>query len=758
MSASKTASKATNASTEMARIPELRAAIEQHNINYYKHNAPSIPDADYDDLRRELSELEQRYPQLAQDSSPTNTVGSAPSTTFSEVVHAEPMLSLDNAMNLLELDAWHARVLQRLSDTTSNPSTGDPTLTTTVNPTFSCELKFDGLAVSVRYEHGQLVQAATRGNGRVGEDVTDNVKTIAAIPKTLPKGAPSVLEVRGEVYISITNFKDLKIRLAAEYEVATTVHKAATTAYEAAKTQYDNWVADGKKGPKLKKPKKPKKPASPINYVNARNTAAGSLRQKDAVVTATRGLSMWSHGLGQVVAADGTSSLGLEKASEEIERIAELGQPVNREARTFSSFSEVRQFCEHWMQMEQRHSLDYEIDGIVVKVDELDLRKRLGFTSRAPRWAIAFKFPPEERSTKLLDIEVSIGRSGRATPFAVLEPVFIDGSTVERATLHNEDQVAVKDVRPGDTVVVRKAGDVIPEVLSHLVGDRHVDSKPWEFPTTCPTCEHELVRNEGDANTYCINRACRARIREGLVYFAGRTALDIEGLGESRVELLLDAGLVDDIGDLFTLKLEQLVALDRLGELSAQNLLDELAAARERPLARLLIGLGIEMLGPTTSELLAQHFGSLDAIAAATVEDLELTEGVGPLIAASVMEFFSDEQHLAVIEKLRAGGVRFDNVPGRVAPGEAPTVPQVLTGKTVVVSGNLDGWFINRNATTAAIVARGGKASTSMSKNTFALVAGTRVGAAKIAQATENGTPVLGEEELRHLLETGEVH
>ncbi len=755
-------SKTRKAKTGPARIAELRGIITQHNINYYQNDSPTIPDADYDALRRELLELEGRHQQLPLDlptsdsspstDSPSASVGAAPSATFSEVTHSSPMLSLDNAMGFDELNAWHARVIKALSTespttetllTDSKPAASKPTER---KPTFICELKFDGLAVSLRYEKGEFVQAATRGNGRVGEDVTANVATIADIPKSLPKGAPAVLEVRGEIYMSLSSFKELKERLRKE-------HVADTARYVGELQLHKYWIAAGKLGRKFTKPRKPK---ALVDYVNARNTAAGSLRQKDAAVTATRRLSMWAHGIGQVVTVKGSSSLGKRLGSEELDLEKKLGLPVNPEARTYKSFAQVRRFCERWEK--KRHTLDYEIDGVVVKVDDLALREQLGFTSRAPRWAIAFKFPPEERATKLIDIEVSIGRTGRATPFAKLEPVFVGGSTVELATLHNQDQVAEKDVRPGDTVIVRKAGDVIPEVLSHIAAERPEDAKPWKFPTKCPSCGKALKRNEGDANTYCVNRACGDRVREGLSYFAGRSAMDIEGLGERRVEQLVAAKLISDIGDLFTLELEPLAKmLGKKAKLSAQNLLDQLADAKGRPLANLLIGLGIELLGPTIAQLLAHYFGDLDSLAAASLADLEAIEGVGSGIAESVVEFFDDEQNRAVIEKLRAAGVRFDNVPGRLAPGEASDVAQMLAGKSVVVSGNLDDWFLDRNAAKAAIVQRGGKAPTYMSKSTFALVAGEQAGPAKMAQAEQNGIPVLDEDGLRVLLETGEA-
>ncbi len=669
------------------RAVELRAQIRAHNEAYHGRDVPTVPDSTYDELLRQLEEIETRRPDLTTADSPTRSVGNAPSELFSAVEHRVPMMSLDNAMNLDELTAWHERVIKSFGE---NETYG-----------FVCELKFDGLAVSLRYENGDLVQAATRGNGRIGEDVTLNVKTINDIPHRL-ENAPAVLEVRGEVYLSISRFEELNTEQ---------IDKGDPT------------------------------------YANPRNTAAGSLRQKDPSVTAARQLSFWCYQLGEVVGGP-----ELQSSEQTFELLERLGLPVNPEVEEFSDFTEVWRFCESWMV--NRHTPDYEIDGVVVKVADLAQREILGSTSRAPRWAIAFKFPPEETTTRLTAIRVSIGRTGRATPFAVLEPVFVGGSTVGMATLHNEDQVSAKDVRPGDTVIVRKAGDVIPEVVGPVLAERPTTSMQWVFPTVCPSCEENLERSEGDANTYCINRRCPARIETGISHFASRNALDIEGLGERTVGLLVEEGLVEDAGDLFALTKEQLLTVlvsDVTNETLVNNLLTAIDQARECLLPNLLIGLGVEHLGPSTAELLARRFGDIETISTAEITEIAAIDGIGPVIAQSVKDFFSDAHHRAVVDKLRTNGVRLDLVEGEV------DLPQILAGRSVVVTGSLDGWFTTRDEAKQAIVARGGKSPGSVSKSTYALVVGADAGQTKLDKATDLGVPTLGEAGLRQLLATGQL-
>ena len=669
------------------RAAELRAQLTAHGEAYYGRDLPSVPDSVYDELLRELEEIEDRRPDLVTNDSPTISVGTTPSELFSPVEHRVPMMSLDNAMDFDELNAWHDRILRGSND---GRQIG-----------FVCELKFDGLAVSLRYENGDLIQAATRGNGRIGEDVTSNVKTIDGIPHRI-ENAPQILEVRGEVYLPISRFEELNNQ-------------------------------------QLEK-------GEPL-YANPRNTAAGSLRQKDPSVTASRKLAFWSYQLGEVIGGP-----EMESSKQTFEFLEGLGLPVNPEIREISDFSEVRQFCEMWMA--DRHSPDYEIDGVVVKISDLAEREVLGSTSRAPRWAIAFKFPPEEKTTRLTSISVSIGRTGRATPFAVLEPVFVGGSTVGMATLHNEDQVLAKDVRPGDTVIVRKAGDVIAEVVGPVLVERPATSKPWKFPTACPSCREKLRRSEGDANTYCVNRRCSSRIEAGISHFASRNALDIEGLGERTVRVLVEQGLVEDVGDLFTLTKQELLGVlvsDSTNETLVNNLLTAIDHARDCPLPNLLIGLGVEHLGPTTAELLARRFGDIETISAADIDEIAAIDGIGPIIAQSVKDFFEDTHHRAVIGKLSKNGVRLDFVEGEA------DAPQILEGRSVVVTGSLDGWFVTREEAKQAIRARGGKSPGGVSKSTYALVVGAEAGQTKLDKASDLGIPILGETELRHLLQTGQL-
>jgi DNA ligase (NAD+) len=666
-----------------ARVAELTRLIRYHNERYYALDAPEISDADYDALMRELASIEAEHPELVAPDSPTREVGAGrTASTFAPVEHRVSMTSLDNAMNVDELAAWGDRVAKGLDGETA---------------AYVCELKIDGLAMSLRYERGVFVQAATRGDGRVGEDVTVNVATIDAVPKRLPAGAPEVVEVRGEVYMPTSSFEALNAR-----------------AVEA---------------------------GQPL-FANPRNAAAGSLRQKDPRVTASRVLAFWSYQLGEVVGGPVFTS-----HHETLEFLAGLGFPVNPEIRRVEGLDRVSDYCERWQQ--HRHDLGYEIDGVVVKVDDLAQRDVLGFTSRAPRWAIAYKFPPEERTTVLRDIQVSIGRTGRATPFAVLEPVFVGGSTVSMATLHNQDQVRAKDVRPGDTVIVRKAGDVIPEVVGPVVSLRDPASVPWEFPTVCPCDLHtELVRAEGEADTRCIEPGCPFQRDQRIIYFASRGAMDIEGLGERTVFQLSDASLVADPGDVYALTVEQLVQLEGFGRVSAEKLIAAIDESKHRPLPRLLTALGAKGLGPSASEAISTAFGTLDAIAEASEADLATTEGVGPVIATSIVRWFANPANRVIIEKLRAAGVEF----GRV---EVSRLPQVLAGKAVVVTGALEGF--SREDAEAAIKGRGGKCPGSVSKRTFAVVVGAEPGASKLSKAEELGVPVLDEAGFEQLLDTGEL-
>jgi DNA ligase (NAD+) len=703
-----------------ARIEELRDQIRYHNDRYHSQDAPEIPDVEYDMLVRSLQELEAANPDLVTPDSPTQTVGDAPSSTFAPVTHELPMMSLDNAFDQEELAAWAARVVKGLDlDDRPAPSadatdeTGDAVDIGETDDAvgaaetdeiqakrapvgYVCELKIDGVACSIRYENGRMVKAATRGNGRVGEDITANVRGISVIPETLSGDAPPVVEVRGEVYLPVSTFN------------------ALNESQEAAGLP---------------------------RYANPRNTAAGSLRQKDPSVTAGRGLAFWAYQLG--VVEGGPTLAGHADA---LDWLDQLGLPVNPERRRVETIEEVTAFTDQWL--EHRHDLDYEIDGAVVKVDGLARQEALGATAKAPRWAIAVKFPPEERTTKLLDIQVSIGRTGKATPFAVLEPVFVGGSTVQMATLHNDDQVRLKDVHPGDTVIVRKAGDVIPEVLGPVLAERPKRMRRWKFPATCPACESPLVRPEGEAHNFCQNPACPAQRQGRIEHFTSRGGMDIEGMGESRVALFIERGFIADVGDIYSIPWDEVAELEGFGQTSIDNLQAAIEASKQRPLANLLVGLGIRHLGPAGAEVLAASFGHIDAIAAATAEQMAAVDGVGPTIATSVAEYFESQQARAMVEKFRAAGVNLEGP-------EVSAVPQVLAGLSIVVSGTLDGY--SRDGAADAIKSRGGKNPGSVSKKTTALVVGAEPGASKLSKAEELGVPVLDEAAFETLLETGVV-
>ena len=659
------------------RAEQLRDQINYHAARYYEDDDPEISDAEYDDLVRELARIEADHPDLVTPDSPTQRPGGAASATFSPVTHLVPMLSLDNAFDLSDLLAWGKR-LERLVP--------EPVA-------FVGEPKLDGLAVSLTYERGRLIRAATRGDGVTGEDVTANVLTIASVPRRLRgSDAPGVMEVRGEVFM-------------------------ATAAFEALNRR------QGEAGKRL--------------FANPRNAAAGSLRQLDATVTASRNLSLFCYGVG---AFEGGPALATHW--ETLEWLRGAGLPVNDRAERFTDLEGVHGFAASTL--EHRHDLGYEVDGAVVKVDDLEQRRRLGATSKAPRWAIAFKFPPEEKTTRLERIFVSIGRTGRATPFAQLEPVFVGGSTVARATLHNQDEVARKDVREGDTVIVRKAGDVIPEVVAPVLAARPEGSRPWAFPETCPVCGGPLVRLEGEADHYCVDLECPAQRVQRVFHFAGRGAMDIEGLGEKLVTQLVERGLVVDVADIYSLTKETFVGLERLADKSAGNLVAAIEASKSRPLSKLLVGLGIRHVGPTAAVALAAELGHIDRIAGAPADELVAVEGVGPIIAESVQRFFAADRNREVVEKLRSAGVNLEG-PKR-GPREA-ALP--LAGKTFVLTGTLSGF--TRDEAQAAIEAQGGKVSGSVSKKTSYVVAGESPGS-KLDKANDLGVPVLDEDGLRELL------
>jgi DNA ligase (NAD+) len=665
-----------------AEAEQLRDLIRYHNARYYELDEPEISDAEYDELVRRLVAVEREHPELVTADSPTQRPGGG--ATFSPVAHLVPMLSLDNAFDVTDLEAWGKR-LERLVP--------EPVA-------FVGEPKLDGLAISLVYERGRLVRAATRGDGVTGEDVTANVLTINSVPRRLRLAAPpDVVEVRGEVFMPLDAFADLNRR-------------------------------QGEAGKRL--------------FANPRNAAAGSLRQLDPQITASRNLALYCYATGAL-----DPDPGLATHWELLGWLRDGGLPVNDRIERFEALEAVHDFAV--AMLGARHDLGYEIDGAVIKVDSLDQRRRMGSTSKAPRWAIAFKFPPEEKTTVLERIFVSIGRTGRATPFASLTPVFVGGSTVARATLHNEDEVARKDVREGDTVIVRKAGDVIPEVVAPIESTRPAGAVPWRFPKDCPVCGHELVRLEGEADRYCVNLECPAQRVQRIFHFASRGAMDIEGMGEKICVQLTERDLVKDVADLYSLSLETLIGLERLAEKSAMNLFGAIEASKKRPLAKLLVGLGIRHVGPTAAVALASELGHMDRIAEASADELVEVEGIGPIIAESIAAFFAEDRNRTVIEKLRAAGVNLEGPPRPAATGAGGEAPP-LAGLTFVLTGGLA--QRSREEAGAALEALGAKVAGSVSKKTSYVVAGTNAGS-KLAKAESLGVAVLDEAALEEILASG---
>jgi len=671
------------------RWQELADEVREHQFRYYIKDAPIISDADFDTLFNELVALEERYPELRAPDSPTQLVGGAGfATDFTSAQHLERMLSLDDVFDTDELVAWSVRVENEIG----------------ADPRYLCELKVDGVAIALVYRNGRLERAATRGDGRVGEDVTLNARTINDVPETLSESGdfpiPEVLEVRGEVFFMIADFANLNASL----------------------------VAEGK-----------------APFANPRNSAAGSLRQKNPAVTARRPLRMICHGLGYT---EGFSPATLHDTYFALKA---WGLPVSEHTTRVQGLAAVRERITYWG--ERRHEVEHEIDGVVVKVDEFAQQRRLGATSRAPRWAVAYKYPPEEAQTKLLDIQVNVGRTGRVTPFALMTPVRIAGSTVGMATLHNGSEVKRKGVLIGDTVMIRKAGDVIPEVLGPVVDLRDGTEREFVMPTHCPECGTALApAKEGDVDIRCPNaQSCPAQLRERVFHLAGRGGLDIEGLGYEAATALLNAKIIADEGDLFALTRDDLARAEffrtKDGELSANanRLLHNLQQAKDRPLWRVLVALSIRHVGPTAARALAIAFDSLDAIMSASEEQLADVEGVGPTIAAALTEWFAVDWHRAIVDKWRAAGVRM--VDERDA-GISPT----LAGLSIVVTGSLLGF--SRDEAKEAIIARGGKAAGSVSKKTSFVVAGDAPGS-KYDKAVELGVPILDEDGFRRLLADG---
>lgn len=671
------------------RHAELSTRIDENQYRYYVLDAPTVSDAEYDRTMRDLQALEEEFPALRTPNSPTQRVGGTYSTLFTAVEHIERLLSLDNAFSAEEMAAWAERVGKEAGG---------------AEVSYLCELKIDGLAVNLTYRDGHLVRGATRGDGRTGEDITPNIRTVEGIPHELTGTkefpVPGLVEVRGEIYFPVEGFAELNASL----------------------------VEQGKPP-----------------FANPRNTAAGSLRQKDPRVTASRRLRLIVHGIG---ARDGFEP---QRQSEAYAALKAWGLPTSPRWRVVDTPAQVQEYIEYYG--EHRHDVEHEIDGVVVKVDQVGVQRRLGATSRAPRWAIAYKYPPEEVNTKLLDVEVGVGRTGRVTPYAVMEPVLVAGSTVARATLHNGDEVRRKGVLIGDTVVLRKAGDVIPEIIGPVVDLRDGSEREFQMPTHCPECGTELARErEADKDIRCPNaRGCPGQRRERLFYLASRKVFDIEALGYKAGTALLESGVITDEGDLFDLDADALARcpffVNQDGSLgsNAHRFLENLAEAKNRPLWRALVGLSIRHVGPAAARPLAREFGSVERIADASQEDLAAVDGVGPTIAEAVREWFAVDWHRDIVAKWRAAGVRLEeDVP---APGDRP-----LAGVTVVVTGSLEGF--SRDQAAEAIQARGGRASGSVSKKTSFVVAGENPGS-KHEKAVQLGVPVLDEDGFRVLLESG---
>lgn len=685
-----------------ARAEALRREIEHHSYQYYALDAPTISDAAFDSLMRELREIEAAHPELVTASSPTQRVGGYVGEQFAPVVHERRMYSLDNAMDLDELDEWMERTAEACGGSL---------------PPLCCELKIDGSSIALTYEDGVLVRAATRGDGTTGEDVTVNMRTVRDVPLRLrdeARGAiaPGVetLELRGEVYMPKKSFEALNA--AAEEE-------------------------------------------GRAPFANPRNAAAGSLRQKDPAVTKMRDLSTFMY----AIADDG--ALEVEGQWELLQWLRKAGFHVNPDVRLCATAEEVRGFCRECL--DRRESLPYEIDGVVVKVNDFARQRAMGFTARAPRWAIAFKFPPEEKTTLLRDITVQVGRTGALTPVAELVPVVVAGSTVARATLHNLDEVHRKDVRVGDTVIVRKAGDVIPEVLGPVLSLRSPEARIWEMPSVCPSCGSPVVRDPGEVAFRCISIDCPAQALERLLHWASRGALDIDGMGEEIVSRLVESGRVADVADYYSLSEEELASLDmgrvkadgepvRLGHTVAKKLVAAIEASKGRTFARVLFGLGIRHVGKTTAEAIAAAYPSMDALSTAGEDELAGVYGVGPKVAHGMWLFFRTPDNTSVIERLRAAGVTMADE--AAAPGEE--VPQVLAGLTFVLTGTLAHSGMTRDEAGARLKAMGAKVSGSVSKKTSFVVAGENAGS-KYDKAVALGVPVLDEAQLLNLLETGEV-
>jgi DNA ligase (NAD+) len=683
------------------RATSLREAIKGHQFRYYVLDKPIISDAEFDRLWNELVKLEREHPEIAAPDSPTQAVGGGFATQFEQVDHIEKMMSLDNVFDEVELDAWFDRIERELKKN-SIP----------IQPSWLCEVKVDGLAINLLFTEGKLVRALTRGNGSTGEDVTLNVMAVRSVPERLTANTrgsgkrftniPKVIEVRGEVFFPLEDFKKLN----------------------------DGLIAEGK-----------------ASFANPRNAAAGSLRQKDPKVTASRPLAMVVHGIGACEGVD------FESQGEAYQALGSWGLATSDLVKIFKDRSGVKGYIAEFL--ERRHSLPHEIDGIVIKVNERSIQRALGSTSRAPKWAIAYKYPPEEVITRLIDIQVSVGRTGRVTPFAVMEPILVAGSRVTHATLHNEQEVTRKGVLIGDYVLLRKAGDVIPEILGPVIERRDGSERAFVMPTHCPDCATQLeFASEGDVDIRCPNsQSCPAQLRERLFYIGSRAALDIEILGSESAAALLSSGVVKDEGDLFTLDREKLSRVDffkrKDGSLSltAEKFLTALESAKSAPLWRILVALSIRHVGPTAANALAERFQSLSSLASASREDLAAVEGLGGVIADSIIEWFAVDWHREIIAKWTAAGVQFDL-------GASKALSTALEGLTIVATGTLKNF--TRDSVVEAIKAHGGKSSTSVSKKTDYLLAGEGAGS-KYERAVELGVKIITEEEFEALIAGREV-
>ena len=654
------------------RIAELTQLLHEYGHAYYVLDKPLVPDATYDELMKELIALEEANPSLISPDSPTQRVGGAVLEGFKKVTHRYPMLSLSNAFDEEDLRDFDRKIRQAIGDQFS----------------YVCELKIDGLAISLRYEEGRFVQGATRGDGSVGEDITANLRTIRAIPLRLKE--PVTIEVRGEAYMPKKSFESLN-------------------------------AARAEKGEEL--------------FANPRNAAAGSLRQLDPKVAASRNLSMFIYAIG----GDG-EAYGIDSHAEMLDYLADLGFPSNRERQACATIEEVMAFINKWT--EERPNLPYEIDGIVIKVNRFAHQDELGFTAKSPRWAIAYKFPAEEVTTKLLDIELTVGRTGVITPTAILTPVQVAGTTVSRASLHNEDLIKEKDIRIGDTVIVRKAGDIIPQVVGVILAERPEGTTPYEYPKTCPVCGGEVVRIEGDVALRCVNPTCPAQIAEGIKHFVSRNAMNVDGLGEKVVEQLLRAGYIANVADLYLLRVEQLVKLERMGEKSATNLVEALEKSKDNSLERLLFGLGIRHVGEKAAKILAAEYETMDALMQANEADLTNIHEIGDKMAESIVAYFANEEIQTLIARLKDVGVNMV-YKGKKVVVEAGANP--FAGKTIVLTGKLA--QLTRNEAKAKIEELGGTVAGSVSKKTDLVIAGEDAGS-KLEKAQSLGIEIWDENRL----------